>query len=323
MAKNDPREEQLVTGKEIYRMGKITKLWDYLQGELGIDLEILTEILMDAEKAGKGSWTDEELFALIFQLRNAQERINQEPPLVIQHLLSFLEESFQKPAQTIERFRNSTRCSGAVCSVNCHDLLFHFSQGDPWSDRKVFEWCSQWYSERRYEEPLNAFFTLPLVGMFLSSNGMDEGEIATTFLMEFKGGGRLAHKAPSCLFKGSRPVSIGKKVDGRYMCADFLLLPPMPPVVAEIKVAVPHNKPKVALSAFEKDLCKCQEWLKPDAAPFIQRSFGIERFEYALAVLIDLGCVGLGDLWRSEINENEYRRRGIIVKRIVAKTQAL
>lgn len=236
---------------------------------------------------------------------------------MIDRLVSYLEDGFKEPLKTIERLRSSARCSGDACSVNCHDLLSHFSQSKAWSDKTFFHWCSQWYASERYEEPLNAFFTLPMVGMFLAKQGLKPNEIARAFEMEFKGGGRLAHMVPSCLFKGTRPVSIEKRINGHYMCADFVLLPPLPPVAAEIKVAMPDGNAKVAFDLFRKDLRKCEEWLKPDANPHIEKRFGIDRFDSALALLIDLGCKGLGDLWRSGINEDEFRRKGIVVKRIV------
>ncbi len=78
MTKYKPQEELMLTGQEMYRMARISKLWDCLQGKFKIDLEVFTAILVDAEKAGKKSWTDEELFALIFKLRDAQEAIMDE-----------------------------------------------------------------------------------------------------------------------------------------------------------------------------------------------------------------------------------------------------
>ncbi len=244
------------------------------------------------------------------------------PVLMMHRLLSFLEDGFHNPAGTIERLRGSIGCSGPACSVNCHDLLSHFSRTASWSDTLFFEWCRQWYASERYEEPLNAFFTLPLIGMYLSSTGLSHDEIVKAFHMEFKGGGRLADRVPTCLMKGSRAVSIGKRLNNRYMCADFLFLPPLPTVVAEVKIVMPGTNPKTALGLFMEDLMKCEEWLKPDASPFVRQSFGIDRFEHALAILIDLGCQGMDNLWRSGVDEAAYRERGIIVKRIVAGSES-
>lgn len=43
--------------------------------------------------------------------------------------------------------------------------------------------------------------------------------------------------------------------------------------------------------------------MKPDAAHCARQSFGIDRFEHALAILVDLACQGLDNLWRSEVHE--------------------
>jgi hypothetical protein len=72
MAQYEPQEEQIVTGQEMFRMAKITKHWDYLQGKFKIDLEVFVNSLLEADRAGKARWTDTELFKLT--IRDAQEK---------------------------------------------------------------------------------------------------------------------------------------------------------------------------------------------------------------------------------------------------------
>jgi hypothetical protein len=248
-----------------------------------------------------------------------------EPPSVTgssyEKLLAFIENGFQNPTRTVQEFRASPKCSGSACSVDCADLLLHFSNKEPWrKDGAFFQWCRQWYPPR-YEEPLNAFFTLPLVASSLSSAGWSQRDIEEGFVTEFGGKGKLSGNVPSCMWKSKRSVCIEKIFDDHSMCADFVFLPPLPPLVVEIKVAMPENKPKAVLELFQNDLRKCEEWLAPDTAPFVQKSFGIERFDHALALLIDLGCKGLDDFWNTTIHAEHYSRRGIITKRITAGAQ--
>lgn len=236
-------------------------------------------------------------------------------------LLSFIEDGLQNPTRTIQEFRASPKCSGSTCSTNCADLLPHFSKKEPWlKDGAFFQWCRQWYPVR-YEEPLDAFFTLPLVASFLSSIGWSQRDIEEGFVTEFSGKGKLSGNVPSCMWKSTRSVCIEKIFDGHSMCADFVFLPPLHPLVVEIKVAMPDSKSKAVINLFQNDLRKCEEWLAPDAAPFVRESFGIDRFDYALALLIDLGCKGLDDHWNSTVNAEQYSRRGIITKRISVGTQ--
>ena len=178
------------------------------------------------------------------------------------------------------------------------------------------EWCQQWYATARYEEPLNALFTLPLVAQFLNGHGLEEDAIARCFKMEFKGGGKLSHNVPNCLWRGSGSVCIGKRFREHQMCCDFCLLPPLPAAVAEVKLAIP----KTANSIFENfraDLEKCEEWLRPDTAPFVRKRFGVDGFDYALAILIDLSGTGqCRHQWEAGIDEDAYRRRGIFARLI-------
>jgi hypothetical protein len=57
-------------------MAKTARLWDYLQSKFKIDLEVFANVLMECEKAGGKSWTDEELLSIAFGLRDVQGQIN-------------------------------------------------------------------------------------------------------------------------------------------------------------------------------------------------------------------------------------------------------
>jgi hypothetical protein len=57
-------------------MAKTARLWDYLQSKFKIDLEVFANVLMECEKAGEKSWTDEELLSIAFGLRDVQGQIN-------------------------------------------------------------------------------------------------------------------------------------------------------------------------------------------------------------------------------------------------------
>ena len=106
------------------------------------------------------------------------------------------------------------------------------------------------------------------------------------------------------------------------LCAPiFCSFHPCPRLLPKSKSPCLTASRKWFLDYFEQDVRKCEEWLAPDTAPFVQKSFGIERFDYALALLIDLGCKGLDDHWNSTINTEQYSRRGIIIKRITVGTQ--
>lgn len=76
MAEYKKSEELMLTGHEIFDMAKTSRLWNYLQSKFRVDLEILANVLMECEKAGKKSWTDEELMSIAFGLRDVQDQIN-------------------------------------------------------------------------------------------------------------------------------------------------------------------------------------------------------------------------------------------------------
>ena len=153
-----------------------------------------------------------------------------------------------------------------------------------------------------------------------SEIGMNDTAIGQSFRMEFKGKRRTdgATLAPPCLWKGNPKdtVCISKTFGkSKMLCCDFLLLPPFPRAVVEVKAAAPHqtNKINSIFRDFEKDLRKCEEWLKPDSEPGIRETFRIERLDYALAILVDLTeGQDITNLWKSAIDENELFKRGII-----------
>ncbi len=107
---------------------------------------------------------------------------------------------------------------------------------------------------------------------------------------------------------------MGKRSREHKMGGDFGRLPPRRAGVAEVKLATP----KPATSIFENfraDLEKCEEWLRPDTAPFVRKRFGVDGFDYALAILIDLSGTGqCRHQWEAGIDEDAYRRRGIFAR---------
>jgi hypothetical protein len=178
---------------------------------------------------------------------------------------------------------------------------------------------SHWqWSPEVYEWPILTAFVVPLVAQFLASKRMDDSSISRSFRMEFTGGGKKDRFVPPCLWKKNAldSVCIGKKFRDHYMCCDFLLLPPFPAIVAEVKVAVPKTVNKI-FSTYLDDLEKCREWLKPDAFSHIQNRFGIERFDHAIALLVDLtGGQEIQKIWKASIDKDYYFRQGIFARLI-------
>jgi hypothetical protein len=169
-----------------------------------------------------------------------------------------------------------------------------------------------------YEEPINAFFTLPRIAQFIERK-LPKNDISNIFQMEFKGGGAYKSFVPNCLWKGKEPVKIFND-KGIGMCCDFYLKDhtgKIPNFVGEIKVAVPYQEHDI-LAEFQGDIEKCKEWLKPETIPYIEEKFNT-KFEYALAILIDLtGDKTYSNKWNAEMKKLEarYLKERIFVRRI-------
>lgn len=73
MVEYEKQDCKLYAPSDLFEMEKIRRLWEYLQSKFNIDLEIFANILLKCEKAGKTTWTDEELFKLVFELQQAQQ----------------------------------------------------------------------------------------------------------------------------------------------------------------------------------------------------------------------------------------------------------
>ncbi|MBI2190387.1 MAG: hypothetical protein HYU36_00190 [Planctomycetes bacterium] len=253
------------------------------------------------------------------------EKVTDPIPPFLMALLDFLEDRLRNPAKVIEYLLSRKRCSDSLCREHgCASILRHLPQTKPWQGQQAFfEWAWRWYASYRYEEPFDAVFVLPVVAEFLARQGYDEPTIQAGFHMEFKGGGQRAANVPPCLWKGQRPVCIKKIYLNHQMCCDFCLLPPFPKVVAEVKVVVPETAGS-AFDNFSGDLRKCREWLADDASPFIQDTFGIDRFDYALAILIDLtDGSAYRRHWEAGIDEEGLRKEGVVVRVIEPKRPAL
>ncbi len=94
------------------------------------------------------------------------------------------------------------------------------------------------------------------------------------------------------------------------MCCDFYFKNykknnnNIPNIVGEIKFAISHQSQNV-WNECKKDIEKCMEWLKPDTTPHLVERFNIIKFDYALAILIDLtGGETYSNLWNSEMKKN-------------------
>ena len=118
---------------------------------------------------------------------------------------------------------------------------------------KFDELRRQWYKPRvnSWEEPLNAFFTLPRIAQFLEEEmKLSSEEITEVYKMEFKGGGEREILIPECLWKGRKEewTAIAKKFNNKYMCCDFYLINynkteiKITNVAGDIKIAVPKQK---------------------------------------------------------------------------------
>ena len=104
------------------------------------------------------------------------------------------------------------------------------------------------------------------------------------------------------------------------MCCDFFLLPiqQLPSIVAEVKVAMPDTINEILYGkgkdkgVFKGDLEKCEKWLEPATSHDIKKKFGIECFEYALAILIDLtDGIETKSWWKKNIDEENYSQKHI------------
>jgi hypothetical protein len=125
---------------------------------------------------------------------------------------------------------------------------------------------------------------------------------------------------PSCLWRGEQgdkqaSIYIEKELLNaeRGIACDFYLKQPFN-LIAEVKVAVLKTAQQV-FNAFLKDIEKCKNWLKPEISPIIEKKFGISRFNYALALLIDLtGDEGFSAQWNSIVDEAALSRQGVIAR---------
>jgi len=242
----------------------------------------------------------------------------------VKELLGFLQQGMEAPGKIFQFLESRKKCSG--CPSRCLELKPYFSSENPWGDglNPFWEWARKWAPDVSKEWPIQAVFLNSLVAQFLLSRGYSEARIDQSLRVEFTGGGRKKDFVPPCILRKSPSdsICIGKKFQGRYLCCDFLLLPPFPAVVAEVKLAVPGAAARI-FKNFREDLLKCREWLAGDASPYIQQRFGIARFEYALAILIDLsGGAELRNFWKADIDEEDFLRRGIF-PRLISPGMAL
>jgi hypothetical protein len=243
---------------------------------------------------------------------------------LIESLLTFLQEGFQAPKSILKYLQGRGKCGDDKCKTRgCERLIPYFSDIKPWnrdSLNEFFAWSRQWYKPNLnyYEEPINAVFTLPRIAQFLEQKlCLDQLEINQIFQMEFKGGGEFRSFVPPCLWKGKSPVCSGKRFRNHEMCCDFYvkdLKNDFPTIVGEIKVAVPPQSGNIFMN-FLKDIDKCREWLKPDTSKYVNEKFKIKRFDYALAIFIDLtGDDKYYNSWKSDINQNDYLQENIFVR---------
>jgi hypothetical protein len=257
----------------------------------------------------------------------------------IEKLLAFLEKGFQNPINIINYLQSRDKCNELKCKTkDCKALIKYFTDNNsesPWSRKmldKFDELRRKWYKPRLnyWEEPLNAFFTLPRIAQFLEEEmKFSSEEIVEVFKMEYKGLGEKENFVPKCLWKGKKEewTAIPKEFKGgKRMCCDYYLKNykknnrSIPNIVGEIKFAIPqrHN----VWNEYKKDIDKCTEWVKPDTTPYLVERFNIIRFDYALAILIDLtGEETYSNLWNSEMKQMEatYLKERIIVRLIQPK----
>jgi hypothetical protein len=253
-------------------------------------------------------------------------------------LLAFMEAGFQDPIQIISHLQLRNKCKQPNCKTKCCKPLIPYFSGKKsnklWSLEvldKFDELRRKWYKPRvnSYEEPLNAFFTLPRIAQFLQEEvKLSSGEISEIFKMEFKGGGENEFLVPNCLWKGRKEewVAIKKEFNGKRMCCDLYIKnykknnKNIPNIVGEIKIAipVPHQRHNI-WNDFKKDIEKCKEWLRPETSTCLVERFNIVKFDYALAILIDLaGGEIYSNLWNSEMKQMEakYLKERIFVRLI-------
>jgi hypothetical protein len=256
----------------------------------------------------------------------------------IDNLLDFLQAGFQDPIQIISYLQLRNKCKQPNCLTKCCKPLIPYFSGKKgnklWSVELLdkFDECRrQWYvpRENKYEEPLNAFFTLPRIAQFLQEEvKLSSIEISEIFIMEFKGRGKKGNIfVPNCLWKGKEEVSIQKEFNGRKrISCDFYFKnykknnEYVPNIVGEIKFAIPHQK-NVWIK-YKEDIEKCREWLKPDTTPYLVERFNIVNFDYALAILVDLtGGETYSNLWNSEMMQMEakYLKERVFVRLIQPK----
>jgi hypothetical protein len=237
----------------------------------------------------------------------------------INELLDFVQEGLREPLKTFQYLQSRGKCPN--CASRCDDVIPYFLHPTPWNDGldEFLKWAWQWCHEGWNEWPIVAVFVNSLVARFLASKRMSETSISQSFRMEFTGGRRKVYSLPipPCLPRkdSQDPICIEKKFQGHDMCCDFLLLP-FPALVAEVKVAVPKTAKRI-FKAFRDDLTKCEQWMAQDAYPFIKSRFKIDRFDYSLAILIDLsGGEDVQKIWKTSVNEEDCLRRGVFARLI-------
>lgn len=261
----------------------------------------------------------------------------------IEKLLAFLEEGFQNPIQIINYLQSRNKCKNPKCEAKtCKPLIPYFKGKKvkrPWNRdtlNKFDELRQKWYKsgQSSYEEPINGFFTLPRIAQFLEDEiRLSSYEISDIFKMEFKGKGKSEFFVPNCLWKGKKGeyTAIKKECIGKRMCCDFYFInykknnKSIPNLVGEIKIAVhvPHQR-QIIWNEFKKDIEKCKEWLKPETSACLVERFNIIKFDYALAILIDLtGGETYSKLWNSEMKqmEEKYLKERVFVRLIQPKKE--
>lgn len=238
---------------------------------------------------------------------------------LIERLITFLQEGFDDPIKIFDYLQSRKKCFD--CNINCKTHMPNFFESKSWDLEEFFQWSWSWYTSNKYEEPINIVFILSRVAQFLEQElGLKESEILNTFKMEFKGSIKgKEFPVPPCLWKGVGGIEVSKKFIGQKsvkgLACDFYLLKPFPPLIAEVKVAVPQRKGtnKQYFYSFLKDLDKCKKWLHD---PYVEKRFG-HKFKYALAILIDMsGKSEIREKWSTDINEEELLKDGIFARLI-------
>jgi hypothetical protein len=243
-----------------------------------------------------------------------QARISEEP---LEEINVILRRGFDDPAITIEYLKLRKKCSECKTKA-CQSILPFFSDQGPWHHEGFWEWCWHWCTRNFHEYSVCALFINTWVAQFLISRGIEESNMRYNFRMEFTGGG-ICVNAPRCFWR-KHPrdsTTIGKKFIDRQrrerrLSGDFFLFNSLPATVAEVKVAMADDIFSSKIEEFEDDLKKCKEWLKPETAPFVRKKFPVERFDYALAILIDLtGGTVYRNWWQSNIDKEYLSQQGI------------